>query len=104
MDPPMLRKGYFDYIHPLFELLPLLVIAFSFLHSLELYPKLPSMIPVHFDIRGLPNRWAAKTPATAFGMNLVQSRPTWPSLWSPRPSRDPGSQWRRNRSRAAPLG
>jgi len=70
---PLTRKTYTDYIPLVFELLPLLVIAVSLLHSIDIYPKLPDAVPVHFNRYGLTDGWISKNPVTVFGMHLIQA-------------------------------
>ena len=53
-------------------LLPVLVVAASVVLGIIRYPALPDPLPVHFDLNGNPNRYAAKSIGSAFTVVFVQ--------------------------------
>jgi uncharacterized membrane protein len=51
-----------------FILLTGIILLMLWVISINAYSSLPSRIPVHFDWKGAPNRWAEKTPFQFFAL------------------------------------
>jgi uncharacterized membrane protein len=48
-----------------------ILIAALFAGCAWAYPHLPDRIPVHFDLAGQPDRWAARSPWSWFGLPAI---------------------------------
>lgn len=61
------------YHHPpiVWPALAVVVLAIATAVDVELYPNLPSSIPVHFDVAGQADRWAAKSIWSVFGLLMI---------------------------------
>lgn len=51
--------------------LAVIVLAGATAVNVALYPTLPNRIPVHFDVSGAPDAWAAKSVWSVFGILIV---------------------------------
>lgn len=63
------------YHHPpiIWPALAAIVLAAATAVDVALYPTLPNPIPVHFDIAGHPDSWAAKSVWSVFGLLIIGS-------------------------------
>jgi len=67
------RRGRLhDYVPPIWEALPLAIIAATAIYLAISYAAAPAIIPVHFDAAGTPNAYATKTIGNYFVLVWVQ--------------------------------
>ena len=61
------------YHHPpiIWPALAVIVLAIATAVDVALYPTLPDPIPVHFNVAGQPDNWAAKSVWSVFGLLMV---------------------------------
>lgn len=63
---PLRTRGLADYTHVWLEALVIVLSAGAFVVLAYFYPRLPALMPVHWDAAGRPDDWAAKSFASVF--------------------------------------
>ncbi len=63
---PLVPRRYAEYLAPWWEAVPLAIIGASTAAIAWLYPGLPAVYPIHWDLNGQANGFATKSIASAF--------------------------------------
>lgn len=63
---PLRTRRLSDYTHAWLEALLIVLAAGTFVVLLHFYPRLPALVPVHWDAAGRADDWAAKSFASVF--------------------------------------
>ena len=55
------KNFIFSKKRPYLELFPVSIIAITIIYDLVNFSKLPAKIPIHYNIKGMPDNWGAKS-------------------------------------------
>ncbi len=69
---PLAPRRYSEYLAPWWEAVPLVIIIASTAALAGLYPGLPAVYPIHWDLNGNANGFATKSIASAFLIVWIQ--------------------------------
>lgn len=59
-------------VSPLWFLLSIAIIILTVAVGINRYPNMPSRIPIHFNLQGMPDSYASKTIVSVFSFSIVQ--------------------------------
>ncbi len=66
-------KNIRKFYPPWIELIPLLIVALLWVYVASSAGSLPDLLPSHFGLNGMPDRWAAKNFFSVYGYCIVTS-------------------------------